>query len=364
MHVDRIGQSSKNTGFGGFSASKFSKYVKQLLPKHSRIQALDILNKGKGEKQNIIITAIGTGLVAPIFIKWNPLSKTDQDTRTYSAWRQPVSAVLAVLTQVATVFGMDKLMNNAINTGKFGRKYNRSLFPDEKFLQKTLKISEDEAKRITETLRKNLSNNLRSKDAIEYIEKGKLRTIPPGELRDLIKETLDEAIEFEKKWYSQYTGIDEKYIIKKMQAEQKYNKIMGCPMMDIPTEEIENIIKEKARIKIDELKAQFHDSPDEFHKVTSSPYINPHNKYSMRRARAMEFRKNSDFYETQLTEVKTKLNDCKTLKEFQKLMETKIKNVAHTETRPEISKIFKEIFENSKFNEKINFIDANQVISQ
>ena len=83
------------------------------------------LAKNMGEVQNIIFNSLGTGLVAPIFIKWNPLSKTDEDTRTYSAWRQPISAVLAVVTQAGITAPFNTLINNMSNSGYLGEKYNK-----------------------------------------------------------------------------------------------------------------------------------------------------------------------------------------------------------------------------------------------
>ena len=48
--------------------------VKAVMP--ASVKAMKKVSDNMGEVQNIIINALGTGLVAPIFIKWNPLSKT------------------------------------------------------------------------------------------------------------------------------------------------------------------------------------------------------------------------------------------------------------------------------------------------
>ena len=53
--------------------------IKAFMP--PSIKGMKKFSDNMGEVQNIIINALGTGLVAPIFIKWNPLSKTDEDTR-------------------------------------------------------------------------------------------------------------------------------------------------------------------------------------------------------------------------------------------------------------------------------------------
>lgn len=57
---------------------------------------LDKFSLSAGEIQNLWIMNLGTAFVAPIFIVNNPLSKEDINTRKYSAWRQPISAVNAM----------------------------------------------------------------------------------------------------------------------------------------------------------------------------------------------------------------------------------------------------------------------------
>lgn len=118
-----------------------------------------------GEVQNIIINALGTGLVAPIFIKWNPLSKTDEDTRTYSAWRQPVSAVLAVVTQVGVTIPFNKMIDRLANNGYYDENYNKTLFQDKSYIEKIVKrqypyASKAEITRLTKQKMTDQQNNL------------------------------------------------------------------------------------------------------------------------------------------------------------------------------------------------------------
>ncbi len=72
-----------------------------------------MLNKNNGEHLNNIVTAVGTAAVAPVFIRFNPLSDEDPKVKAYSALRQPLSAVLALSVQLPamTIFnhGMDLL---------------------------------------------------------------------------------------------------------------------------------------------------------------------------------------------------------------------------------------------------------------
>lgn len=115
----------------------FTEEIKQVLPPF--IKGMKKLNENMGEVQNIFINALGTGLVAPIFIKWNPLSKTEEDTRTYSAWRQPVSAVLAVITQAGITIPVNRIVERMANNGYYDEAYNKTLFQDKSFIRKKTK---------------------------------------------------------------------------------------------------------------------------------------------------------------------------------------------------------------------------------
>lgn len=114
------------------------KEFENLMPR--MIKIISKFSKFQGEVPNIIINALGTGLIAPIFIKYNFLSKTDEDTRTYSAWRQPVSAVLAVITQAGMIMPFNHLVWKMNNKGEFSNpQYNTTAFPDAKYIQEQLK---------------------------------------------------------------------------------------------------------------------------------------------------------------------------------------------------------------------------------
>ena len=125
---------------GTATPKEVTKELKGLMPFGVRV--VSKLAEGMGEVQNICINALGTGLVAPIFIKYNPLSKADEDTRTYSAWRQPISAVLAVVTQAGMVAPFNSVISNMAYTGEYPEEYNMSNLKDEKYIRKLLKKSD------------------------------------------------------------------------------------------------------------------------------------------------------------------------------------------------------------------------------
>lgn len=186
-------------------ASRFleEKALKEQMLKNSP-KSVKFLDKAKsfvGEVPNIIINALGTGLVAPIFIKHNFMSKTDEDTRTYTAWRQPVSAVLAVLTQAGLVIPFNRVINNMKNKGEFADKaYNKSAYQDIGFLEKQIKkenpnLSKAEIKKLAKDKQykqlENIIEELYTKDTVSYKGKNGTLKLEQKELASLMDKTVD-----------------------------------------------------------------------------------------------------------------------------------------------------------------------------
>ena len=87
----------------------------------------------KGEIGGILLTALGTGAVAPIFIGFNPFVHAPKDatpeekedvinTKQYTAMRQPVSAALAILFQAGVQKYIDKGLDAVFNNPKHSEK--------------------------------------------------------------------------------------------------------------------------------------------------------------------------------------------------------------------------------------------------
>lgn len=171
------------------------------------------MHEGMGEIQNQLINAIGTGLIAPVFIKFNPLSDTDKDTRTYTAWRQPVSAVLAVGTQCAIVKPFNDIIRWMSDIGYLGQKYNASLFPSDNYIIKTIKednkgkhISKEDIATELETRKKNYAQNLKDMIENDKIVFKKTTTkgisnveMPEQDFKQLFEDTLNNIIKAEEK---------------------------------------------------------------------------------------------------------------------------------------------------------------------
>lgn len=190
-----------------FSSAAIAKKIDSYMPKS--VQTAKKLSSGLGEVQNTMINAIGTGLIAPIFIKFNPLSSSDEDTRTYAAWRQPISAVLSVLTNVyLTVKPLDKAVESMVNRGVLSDEYNRTAFQDEKFLAREIKKQhpeynktqiDNEVNSIVTRQKEKLLNDIRYKNTIEIskYKKAGLFTVDDNIFKNAVNGAVDHLIESE-----------------------------------------------------------------------------------------------------------------------------------------------------------------------
>ena len=108
-------------------------FIRNALPKS--IINMEKLEWMRGELGGIIITALGTGLVAPVFIGFNPFVKPAKNataeekedmknTKIYTAMRQPISAVLAILFQASILKPIDKFLDTLINKKENAKKWN------------------------------------------------------------------------------------------------------------------------------------------------------------------------------------------------------------------------------------------------
>ncbi|MBE7713646.1 MAG: hypothetical protein E7Z87_07870 [Cyanobacteria bacterium SIG26] len=204
-----------STSFTGVAATvpkTLKDVILDLMPK--KINFMVKAHKNMGEIQNQTINALGTGLVAPVFIKYNPLSDTDEDTRTYTAWRQPVSAVLAMGTQCAIVIPFNKAIERMSDIGyeHFSLLNNASLYPSEKYIEKSIKaansgkkLSKEELKFKVEEAKSQYNKALKdmiNQDKIVFNKIGvngaSTAELPKEEFKKLFEETLDELIKEER----------------------------------------------------------------------------------------------------------------------------------------------------------------------
>ena len=173
--------------------------IEYILPKSAKI--LKKMGSNSGEIQNIIINAAGTGLVAPVFIKYNFLSDADEDTRTYSAWRQPLSAILAVVTQAGLTAPFYRIFDNWSNNGSFGEALNKTPFQDDYYIKKLVKQqypnatkqqTEDLINKFKENQKQNLLRTLEEESTVIYTRPdGSKFKISDKAYRNLLNETID-----------------------------------------------------------------------------------------------------------------------------------------------------------------------------
>lgn len=220
IYLGEIKDTTSFTGAGAATVAKDSvKPLKEILLEIMPGSAKKMvkMHEGMGEIQNQLINAVGTGLIAPLFIKFNPISDTDEDTRTYTAWRQPVSAVLAVGTQCAIVKPFNSIIRDMSDIGYLNQRYNASLFPSENYIKKLIKADnpnktftkaelKDEIKKYKDRNKQALSDMI-SNDKIVFkkteIKGGKTvvsdSPMDDKDFKNLFNETLEKIIKEEKK---------------------------------------------------------------------------------------------------------------------------------------------------------------------
>ena len=199
---------NKKVAFKGkYTAADVGKELDKYMP--GKIRFMKKLSDGLGEVQNTIINAIGTGLIAPVFIKYNFLSDTDEDTRTYSAWRQPISAVLTVGTQCAVVVPFNKVVAEMTNKGVLADDYNRTAFKDGDALRKEIRKQhpdytksqiDAEVKRLEKLQQEKLINDIRHKNTVEitkYKQNGTFN-VDKGVYNNAVEGAIDRIINLEK----------------------------------------------------------------------------------------------------------------------------------------------------------------------
>lgn len=106
--------------------------ITDALPAKGIIKWMKSLEWLKGETGGILITAIGTGVFAPFSIALNPFMRAPKNatkeqkedvknTKIYTAFRQPISAVLAIIFQVLALKPIDKFLDSIFNNPNYSK---------------------------------------------------------------------------------------------------------------------------------------------------------------------------------------------------------------------------------------------------
>ncbi len=173
--------------------ANFTNYLKQ----KNLIKFMEKLKWFDGEQGRILITAIGTGAIAPLFIAWNPYVKpkegaTEEEkdnlkkTQKYTAMRQPISAALAIPIQMSLVTPINKGLDVIFNNPKFSKfiptYLDKSALQDDKYIErqekKKLKAQKLDKKTFKTKLAENINkvkNEQVSKVATDFLQTGQIR---------------------------------------------------------------------------------------------------------------------------------------------------------------------------------------------
>ena len=161
MKIDKIQQNYNSQNSSGNNVtfakkrSKLAKTIISSLPNRQALKTMEKLEWLKGEAGGIAITAVGTGLVAPWPIAYNPFVKPHEGatkeevdelkkTKYYTAWRQPISAVLAILFQLGALKPIDIACDWAFNTDNILSRnmsldVNQSLLNKKSYIEKNVR---------------------------------------------------------------------------------------------------------------------------------------------------------------------------------------------------------------------------------
>ena len=151
----RIKPNYSQVGFAGKNPNSLPDRITNSLPGKKVLQFMqEKLSWMKGEIGGVAMTAIGTGAVAPWPIAFNPMVKpkkgaTEEEkedlknTKYYTAWRQPVSAVLAAIFQIGALTPIDKFLDYLYNTPELAKHFdvdtNQSVLNNDGFVKRKMK---------------------------------------------------------------------------------------------------------------------------------------------------------------------------------------------------------------------------------
>lgn len=148
------GVAGDSVSFGALSSKEINKILEDGLAQKGALKFMKKFESLKGELGGILITAVGTGAVAPIFIGFNPFVKPPKNatkeekedlsnTKKYTAMRQPISAGLAILFQASVQKyidkGLDMLFNHPDRAAHMRFNLNRSILNTDTYIKDQVK---------------------------------------------------------------------------------------------------------------------------------------------------------------------------------------------------------------------------------
>lgn len=106
----------------------------------------DFLKKNEGEVENQLINNFFTATLAPLVIATNPLSNKDKKDKEYAAWRQPISAAIAIVCSLPLTILVNNYVSKLGSEGNFD-KLDMRIAPHRDYLKFDFKKEYKEHKR-------------------------------------------------------------------------------------------------------------------------------------------------------------------------------------------------------------------------
>lgn len=211
-----------NVSFSKKTPMDLNNRIMDALPNKKSIKLMKKLEWLKGEIGGILITAVGTGLVAPFPIAYNPFVKAPKgateeekedikNTKKYSAMRQPISAVLAILFQVSALKPIDRFLDSIFNNPELAKhvgicvdqsainnKSRIEKLAKEKIKKENPSLKGEDYNKLLATTKKEIENAQITEVAKRFQKEGKLmigdRALDSKHLANLVNLQIDDYI--------------------------------------------------------------------------------------------------------------------------------------------------------------------------
>ena len=219
---------------------------------------LNYVGENQGEALNIIVTAVGTAIICPLFIAFNPFSKEDDKTKQYSAWRQPISAVIALATQLTITKWFNNWIAKAASTkdknGNYGLAARADLraYPHERYLKRLIKMEHPEFTK--EQIAKEVKKRQLDAEKDEISRLRKAMKDKPIEYKELVcQDYIDEA---KKQFFNEFKTKNEEEI------EKKFGKNIEDIWSLKLNKHLEKMLEEKAKSTGKDVQTMLHETAE------------------------------------------------------------------------------------------------------
>jgi hypothetical protein len=105
------------TGFAGRSPS-FGGLTSNAMRIPAYYKTFYKLKHSGGEIESVILNGLGKVLIAPLVIAFNPFSDENKETKTYSAWKQPIEGLAAIAAQLTVNIQANKFIDKIAKSGE------------------------------------------------------------------------------------------------------------------------------------------------------------------------------------------------------------------------------------------------------